>query len=75
MVKGKEKHSVCTFSSVQGDILRAKSKKAVCPANRRGNILSPGKGWVLCLRLQWCQEDSKDNWESCMIIMFLFIYT
>lgn len=59
----------------QGEILCAKSKKDVCAANQRGNILSPGKGLMLCLCLQKCQEYSKDKWESRMIIMLLFIYT
>lgn len=51
------------------------AKTDVCVVNQRGNILSPGKSLVLSLHLQQCQEYSKDKWESCLLIMFLFIYT
>lgn len=58
-----------------GESLCAKSRRDVCGANERDNILSPGKGLVLCFCLQGCQEYSKGKWESHMIIVFLFIHT
>lgn len=77
VVKGKENTVFVPFGvhNHQGQSLHDKSKTDFCAANQRGNILSPGKGFVLCFHLQQCQEYSKDKWESCVIIMFLFIYT
>lgn len=70
VVKGKENTVFVPFGvhNHQGQSLHDKSKTDFCAANQRGNILSPGKGFVLCFHLQQCQEYSKDKWESCVKI-------